>query len=55
MEVSEIIRRAIEIGKSNGEITFAQVNELCPPDQNPEVVERLFEALHDQGINVVEP
>ncbi len=55
MKVQEVIRRAIEIGKPNGEITFAQVNELCGPDADPEVVERLFEALRDEGINVVEP
>jgi hypothetical protein len=50
MNTTEIIRRAIEIGKASGEITFDQVNELCPAGMAPEVVEQLFEA----GINVVE-
>jgi hypothetical protein len=30
------------------------VNELCGPDTEPEVIGRLFEALSDAGINVVE-
>jgi hypothetical protein len=54
MSLSEIIRKAIEIGKTNGEITFDQVDELCGPDEDPEVVECLFMALRDEGINVVE-
>jgi hypothetical protein len=50
MNTTEIIRRAIEIGKASREITFDQVNELCPAGMAPEVVEQLFEA----GINVAE-
>ncbi|MEK9282546.1 RNA polymerase subunit sigma-70 [Bradyrhizobium sp. ISRA442] len=55
MNASEIIRRAIEIGKATEEITFDQLNELCPSDTTPpEIIEQLLEALSDEGINVVE-
>ena len=56
MKGSDIIRRAIELGKPNGEITFDQLNELCGPDtgMEPEDIERLIVALSDAGINLVE-
>jgi RNA polymerase primary sigma factor len=55
MEVQEIIRRAIEIGKRTGFITFDQVNELCPSDRvQPEDIEALFAALVEDGIQVTD-
>jgi hypothetical protein len=54
MELRGIIRRAIEIGGKAGFITFDQLDELCPKDIDPEVIESLFVALSDNDIQVVE-
>ena len=57
MDLSAIIRRAIEIGERHGFITFDQINELVPSSADPfepEAVEALFEALSDRGIDVRE-
>jgi len=58
MDLSAIIRRAIEIGEPHGFITFDQINELVPSSADPfepEAIEALFEALSDRGIDVREP
>ena len=50
MDLSAIIRRAIEIGDQHGFITFDQINELMPSSADrfePEAIEALFEALSD--------
>ena len=52
MELQELIRRAVEIGKRTGFITFDQVHEMCPPDRGPEDIEALFAALGDEGIRL---
>lgn len=57
MDLSTIIRRAIEIGERHGFITFDQINELMPSSADrfePEAIEALFEALSDRGIDVRE-
>ena len=57
MDLSAIIRRAIEIGDQHGFITFDQINELLPSSAyrlEPEVIETLFEALSTRGIDVRE-
>jgi hypothetical protein len=55
MNLSEIIRRAIEIGGPSGIVTFNQLNELIDEQRTkPEDIERLFQALSDEGIDVVE-
>jgi sigma-70-like protein len=57
MDLSAIIRRAIEIGERNGFITFDQINELVPSSADPfepEAIEALLEALSDRGIDVRE-
>ena len=51
VDLSAIIRRAIEIGDQRGFITFDEVNELVPSSE-PEMIEALFEALSDRGIDV---
>ena len=53
MELQQLIRRAIEIGKRPGFITFDQVNELCPPERADDI-EALFAALVDEGIQVTD-
>ena len=53
MKLPEIIRVAIQIGQRNGFITFDQLNELVPAAATePEDIETLMEALHDEGIDV---
>jgi RNA polymerase primary sigma factor len=52
MDLSAIIRRAIEIGQQRGFITFDEINELVPSSVEPEMIEALLDALSDQGINV---
>ena len=57
MDLSTIIRRAIEIGDQHGFITFDQINELLPSSAHrfePEPIEPLLEALSDRGIDVRE-
>ena len=56
MDLSAIIRRAIEIGDRHGFITFDQINELMPSSAyrfEPEAIEALL-ALSDRGIDVRE-
>ena len=56
MDLSAIIRRAVEIGKQHGFITFDQLNDLLPTsaELGPEVIEALLNALSDRGIDVRE-
>jgi hypothetical protein len=51
MSVPDIIRRAIEIGRRNGKITFDELNRLCDsgvPD--PKDIERILNTLSEAGI-----
>ena len=57
MDLSAIIRRAIEIGDRHGFITFDQINELVPSSAHrfePEAIEALLDALSARGIDVRE-
>ena len=57
MDLSAIIRRAIEIGDQHGFITFDQINELVPSSAHrfePEAIEALLDALSARGIGVRE-
>ena len=57
MDLSAIIRRAVEIGDQHGFITFDQINELLPSSADrlePEAIESLLNALSDRGIDVRE-
>jgi RNA polymerase primary sigma factor len=57
MDLSAIIRRAIEIGGQHGFITFDQLDELLPSSTDrvePQAIESLLNALSDQGIDVRE-
>ena len=57
MDLSAIIRRAIEIGDQHGFITFDQINELMPSSAHrfePEAIEALLDALSARGIDVRE-
>jgi hypothetical protein len=52
VDLSAIIRRAIEIGNQRGFITFDEINELVPSTVEPEIIEAFLGALSDQGIDV---
>ncbi|HEY9453830.1 MAG TPA: RNA polymerase sigma factor region1.1 domain-containing protein [Bradyrhizobium sp.] len=61
MDLSAIIRRAVEIGDQHGFITFDHINELfnelLPSSAHrlePEAIESLLNALSDRGIDVRE-
>ena len=57
MDLSAIIRRAVEIGDQYGFITFGQLDELLPTSGDrlkPEIIEALLNALSDRGIDVRE-
>jgi hypothetical protein len=55
MRQDEIIRKAIELGRMSGFVTFDQLNELLPSTTStPEDIEDLMAALSEEGINVVE-
>jgi hypothetical protein len=57
MDLSAVIRKAIEIGDQHGFVTFDQLNELVPSSAHrfePEAIEALLKALSDQGIDIRE-
>ena len=55
MKLPEIIQTAIKMAEANRTITFDQLNGLIEAEKlEPEDIESLFEALRDEGINVVE-
>jgi RNA polymerase primary sigma factor len=55
MPSSDIIRKAIELGRQRGFVTFGELNELLPSTTAaPEDIEALLAALSDEGINLVE-
>ena len=51
----DIIRKAIELGRLRGFVTFDELNELLPSTTSaPEDIEAILEAISREGINVVE-
>lgn len=55
MRISEVIKRAIEMGSLNGRLTFDQINDLFLGNEaEPEEIEQLMLALRDADIDVVE-
>ena len=60
MPRSDIIRKAVELGRQKGCVTFGELNELwlsttaAPEDIEPEHIEDVMAALSEEGINVVE-
>ncbi|WP_298881238.1 RNA polymerase sigma factor region1.1 domain-containing protein [uncultured Bradyrhizobium sp.] len=51
MNVPEVIRRAVEIGKLDGRITFDELNKLCDGAMlDPKDIERILNALTGAGI-----
>ena len=60
MPRSDIIRKAIELGRDKGFVTFDELNELLLNEllpstrSTPEDIEDVMVALSSEGINVVE-
>ncbi len=54
MNLQNLIRQAIEIGRLNGFVTFDQLNELLEKKVGPEDIETVLEALSAEGIRVVD-
>jgi hypothetical protein len=55
MPRSDIIGKAVELGRQKGFVTFGELNELLPSTTtSPEYIEAVMEALSDEGINVIE-
>jgi hypothetical protein len=55
MQRNDIIRKAIELGRDRGFVTFNELNELLPSTTaTPEYIEVILAALSDEGINVIE-
>jgi Sigma-70 factor, region 1.1 len=54
MPRNDIIRKAIELGRDKGFVTFDELNELLPSTMTaPEDIEAVVMALSDEGINVI--
>jgi hypothetical protein len=55
MRHGEVVRKAIELGRLHGFVTFNQLNELLPSKTTtPEEIETLMEALSEERINILE-
>jgi RNA polymerase primary sigma factor len=51
----DTIRKAIELGRDKGFVTFDELNELLPSATTaPEDIEAVMAALSDEGIKVIE-
>lgn len=55
MKQRDAIRKALELGRPTGMVTFDQLNDLLPSaTMTPEDIEAIIQALSDEGINLVE-
>jgi RNA polymerase primary sigma factor len=55
MPGSDVVRKAIELGRQKGFLTFGELNELLPSTTaTPDDIKAILAALSDEGINVVE-
>jgi Sigma-70 factor, region 1.1 len=55
MELQTAIRRAVELGRQTGFITFDQLNELLRATEiDPDDIATIMEALSDAEINIVD-
>ena len=55
MPRSDVVRKAIELGRDKGFVTFDELNELCPSATTAsEDIEDVMAALSDAGIDVIE-
>ena len=55
MPRNDIIRKAIELGRQRGFVTFDELNELLPSTMTaPQDIEAGMVALSNEGIDVIE-
>ena len=59
MPRGDLIRKAIELGRTEGFVTFDELNEIWhelwpSTTTEPEDIEAVMAALSDEGINVIE-
>jgi hypothetical protein len=55
MPRSDVIQKAIELGRDKGFVTFNELNELLPSTTaSPEYIEAVLTALSNEGIHVIE-
>jgi RNA polymerase primary sigma factor len=52
MNKSEVFEEIIEMGKRRGVLTFDEINDVLPPETDPEEIEELMDLLQDMGINI---
>ena len=52
---NDIVRKAIELGRLRGFVTFDELNEVLPSTTTaPKDIEAVMEALSDEGIDLIE-
>jgi hypothetical protein len=55
MPKGDVVRKAIELGRDKGFVTFDELNELLPSTTaTPEYIEAVLTALSNEGIHVIE-
>jgi hypothetical protein len=55
MGISDIIRRAIEIGEFNGWITFGELIQICLGAKvQPEDIEQILDVLSAAGVDLLD-
>jgi RNA polymerase primary sigma factor len=54
MNKNEVFEEIIETGKRRGLLTFDEINDVLPPETDPEEIEELMDLLQDMGINVTD-
>ncbi len=54
MPRSDVVRKAIELARRNGFVTFGELDAIWPSAMTePEDVEAVLMALNDEGIDVI--
>lgn len=53
-QLAEEIERIIELGRTKGELTYDEINEMLPEELSPDQLETLFLQLSEQGIAIVD-
>jgi RNA polymerase primary sigma factor len=55
MPRSDVVRKAIELARRNGFVTFGELDAIWPSAMTePEDIEAVLTALSDEGINVID-
>ncbi|MFH1564123.1 MAG: RNA polymerase sigma factor RpoD [Nitrospirota bacterium] len=53
-QLAEEIEQIIELGRTKGELTYDEINEMIPEDISPDQLETLFLQLSEHGIAIVD-